>query len=92
MKVKFEASFERDLKNLRDKNLLQKIKKTLNKVIELKDIRQISGLKKLRGYETFYRIKIKDYIIGIEIIGSEIIFVRFLHRKEVYRFFSVKVN
>ncbi|MGB5593914.1 MAG: type II toxin-antitoxin system RelE/ParE family toxin, partial [Crocosphaera sp.] len=41
----------------------------------------------LKGYQSFYRIKIGDYRIGIEADNNELIFVRFLHRKEIYRFF-----
>ena len=87
MKVKYEASFEKDLKNIRDRNLLQKIKSAIEDVKEAETIRRIHNLKKLKGYETYYRIKIGDYRIGIEIIEEEIIFTRFLHRREVYRFF-----
>ena len=42
----------------------------------------------MQGYQTFYRLKIGDYRIGLEIVNDELIFVRFLHRKEIYRFYS----
>ena len=87
MIVKYEASFEKDLRNIRDRSLLQRIKSAIGEVKEAETTRQIHNLKKLKGYETFYRIKIGDYRIGIEIIEEEIIFTRFLHRREVYRFF-----
>lgn len=87
MNVKYEASFEKDLRNIQNKNLLQKIKVAIDDVKKAADVRQIANLRKLRGYETFYRIKIGDYRIGVEIIKDEIIFTRFLHRREVYRFF-----
>ncbi|MGC2238198.1 MAG: type II toxin-antitoxin system RelE/ParE family toxin [Pyrinomonadaceae bacterium] len=87
MNVRYEASFAKDLRNIRDKSLLRKIKNAIDEVKNSKDIRRINELKKLRGYKTFYRVKLGDYRIGIEIVANEIIFVRFLHRKEVYRFF-----
>jgi len=62
------------------RNVIDEVKKAGN-------TQQISNLKKLKGYEIFYRIKLGDYRIGIEIVEDEIIFVRFLHRREVYRFF-----
>ncbi|MBX6423476.1 type II toxin-antitoxin system RelE/ParE family toxin [Thermosulfurimonas sp. F29] len=44
-------------------------------------------MKKLKGYKDFYRIRIGDYRIGLQIKENKIIFVRFLHRKEIYRCF-----
>ncbi len=87
MKVRYEASFEKDLKSIGDKNLLKKIKKVIEEVQQADDSSSINNLKKLRGYDTFYRIRIGDYRIGIEITGNMLIFTRFLHRKEIYRFF-----
>ncbi|HSK70571.1 MAG TPA: type II toxin-antitoxin system RelE/ParE family toxin [Pyrinomonadaceae bacterium] len=87
MNVRYEASFEKDLKNIRDKSLLKRIKAIIGNVKKADDAKQIKNLKKLRGYETFYRIKLGDYRVGIEIIKDEVIFTRFLHRREVYRYF-----
>ncbi len=87
MKLAYEACFEKDLKNISDKNLLKKIKSTIEEIGKTDKLSSISNLKKLRGYETFYRIRIGDYRIGIEIIEDCVIFTRVLHRKEVYRYF-----
>jgi len=87
VKLAYEACFEKDLKNINDKNLLKKIKSTIEEIRKTDKLSSISNLKKLRGYETFYRIRIGDYRIGIEIIEDCVIFTRVLHRKEVYRYF-----
>lgn len=87
MKVKFEASFAKDLKNVREKVLLNKIAKVIDEAKKADAVRQIRNLKKLKSYDAFYRIKFGDYRIGIEIADGEIIFTRFLHRKEIYRYF-----
>jgi mRNA interferase RelE/StbE len=87
VKVRYEASFERDLRNIRDRSLLQRIKNAIYEVKKANEPRPISNLKKLKGYDAFYRIKLGDYRLGIEIIEDEVIFVRFLHRREIYRFF-----
>jgi len=87
VKLAYEACFEKDLKNISDKNLLKKIKSTIEEIRKTDKLSSISNLKKLRGYETFYRIRIGDYRIGIEIIEDCVIFTRVLHRKEVYRYF-----
>ncbi len=87
MKVRYEASFAKDLKNIREKNLLDRIKNVIEEVKIADNINKINSLKKLKGYDTFYRIKFGDYRVGIQIVNNEIIFTRFLHRREIYRYF-----
>jgi len=85
--VRYEKSFAKDLGNIREKSLLKRVKHVIDEVKNADNIQEISSLKKLKGYETFYRIKFGDYRVGIEVVNNEIIFTRFLHRKEIYRFF-----
>ena len=87
MKVAFEASFARDLKHIRDKQLLKRVHQVIELVKEAATIDDVTDFKKMQGYDTFYRIRLGDYRIGMEIVGGLIIFVRFLHRKDVYRYF-----
>ncbi len=44
-------------------------------------------MKKMQGYDTLYRIRLGDYRIGIEIVADQVILVRFLHRKDIDRYF-----
>ncbi len=87
MNVKFEKSFAKDLEDIREKALLKRVKGVIDEVKNADNVQEISSLKKLKGYETFYRIRFGDYRVGIEVVNNEIIFTRFLHRKEIYRFF-----
>ena len=87
MNVAYEAAFLRDLKRVRSKRLRRQVSQAIDNVKLAADIRDISSLKKLGGYETFYRIRIGDYRIGVEIVGDTVIFVRCLHRKDIYRYF-----
>lgn len=87
MNIAFEASFARDLKHIRDKQVLQRVQQVIVNVKAAPTLNAIQDLKKMQGYDTFYRIRVGDYRIGIEIIEDQIIFVRFLHRKNVYRYF-----
>ncbi len=87
MIIRFEGRFRRDLQSVRDKSLLKKVKQIIGDSKNADDSRRLTGLKKIKGFENYYRFKVGDYRVGIEINGDEIIFVRFLHRREVYRFF-----
>ncbi len=87
MKVKFESTFQKDLTKINDKKILQKLKSIILNCKEAEGVNEIENLKKLQGYKTFYRLRIGDYRVGIEINKDTIIFTRFLHRKDIYKFF-----
>jgi mRNA interferase RelE/StbE len=87
MKVLFEASFARDLKRIRDKQLKQRIREAIDEVKEAAKPDEVRGLRKLQGHQSYCRIRLGDYRIGLEIVDAEVVFVRVLHRKEIYRYF-----
>jgi len=87
VKTLYKRTFIRDLSSLPEqvKEKIQTI--VFNEIPNMQDISQISGLKKIRGHKRYYRIKIGDYRIGIEIRENTIVFMRVLHRKDIYRYF-----
>lgn len=87
MNVRFEAKFTKDLKQVSDGRMLKAIKELVLACNEAENLAMISQVKKLKGYDTFYRVRIGDYRIGLELAKDELIFVRCLHRKEIYRYF-----
>lgn len=87
MDVLYESSFARDLKRVKDKQLLKQVQDVLEQVKAANNLGDIVNLKKLQGFESYYRLRLGDYRIGIEVEEQTVIFVRFLHRKEIYRRF-----
>lgn len=88
MKVAFKKSFLKDLKKLRDKQLKNSIAKAIEDMEAAKELTQVKNLKKMEGYSTFYRIRIGDYQIGLQLMDKELIyFVAFDHRKDIYTHF-----
>ncbi|MBD2516308.1 type II toxin-antitoxin system RelE/ParE family toxin [Nostoc sp. FACHB-973] len=87
MNIEFRKSFEKDLNNIRDEALLKKIKMVIEEVEKAVNLADISNIKKLQGDGNYYRIRIGDYRVGIAVSESAVLFVRVLHRKDVYRYF-----
>lgn len=87
MNVAFEASFARDLKRIKSKPLLQQVQRIIDQVKAASALSDVPNLKKMQGYETFYRVRLRDYRIGVEVVGELVIFVGILHRKDIYRYF-----
>jgi len=52
-----------------------------------KTLADVGHVRKLRDGESYYRIRVGDYRIGVALDGNIVVFVRFLHRKDLYRYF-----
>ncbi len=87
MKVKFEARFAKDIREITNPKLKDKIIAVIDACKVAVSLAELKQLKKMQGYDTYYRIRIGEYRIGIEVIDDEIIFTRFLHRKDIYKYF-----
>ncbi len=87
MNVDFKSSFLRDIKKIKDADLLHLIDIEIQIAEDAANINDIDNIKKLSGYKNAYRIKINDYRLGLDIDNGTIPFVRFLHRKDIYKFF-----
>ncbi|HSR69226.1 MAG TPA: type II toxin-antitoxin system RelE/ParE family toxin [Acidobacteriota bacterium] len=89
MRTAFRKSFERDLKKLRkDRQLLRRIREVIEEVEAAGELKELSSLKKLVGGSgQFYRFRLGDYRVGLEIEGTTAVFVRCLHRRDIYRYF-----
>ena len=87
MKVEFKKSFLKELKKLRNKSLKHSIAECITEVESANNISHIKNLKKLTGYDFFYRIRVGDFRIGIKIEKEVVYFVVFDHRKDIYKGF-----
>jgi len=87
MKAEFKASFLEAVKKIKNQQLKSEIVGTIKEVELAKNLRQIKQLKKLKGYKHYYRIRIKDYRIGLKIEKETVYFVDIDHRKNIYRIF-----
>jgi mRNA interferase RelE/StbE len=87
VKIQFRASFAKDLRGIKIKELLSRIKETIQQVEKAQTSQDITNLKKLKGGINYYRIRIGEYRIGLILESDTVSFVRCLNRKEIYRYF-----
>ncbi len=87
MKVDFKKSFTRDLKKIKDKKLLEQVQKAIEEVEKAEHVHLVNNLAQLKGSSDYFRIRLGEYRLGLKLQGDTILFVRFLHRKEIYRYF-----
>jgi len=88
MKTDFRKSFAGDLRRRKnDPDFLAHVKKVIENVETAEATSEIINIRKLRGKSGYYRIRIGDYRIGMKIKNDLAIFIRVLHRKDIYRYF-----
>jgi mRNA interferase RelE/StbE len=86
LKVQFRSSFLKDIKRLSNKVLKDRIKATIIQIETAQALREIGNVKKLKGSQSYYRIRIGDYRIALICKEDTVTFVRCLHRREIYRY------
>jgi mRNA interferase RelE/StbE len=87
MIVHFRNSFRKDIEEIKDQKILSQLKHTLHLLEQTVSLNDIHHVKKLKASGNYFRIRMGDYRIGMVVEEQTIILVRFLHRKEIYRFF-----
>jgi len=87
VKTAFKESFARDLKGIRDKRLLKRVRDVIEAVEQANSLSVLPHLKKLKGEQNYFRLKVGEYRIGLVVEGDAVVFVRFLARKDIYRYF-----
>ena len=87
MKVEFHKSFERDLRRVRDRNLLARVKAVLVELENTDILDSISSVKVMKGHPDYVRIRIGDYRLGFKRIDGGVRIIRFLSRGDIYRKF-----
>ena len=87
MILKVDKAFEKDLKDIQDLKLRRKVASVMEAIINAERLKDLKQSKKLRGGDIYYSIKIQEYRIGFVFENKVITLVRFLHRKDIYRYF-----
>jgi mRNA interferase RelE/StbE len=89
VKTEFKDSFLKDIRSIKNKKLLSRLEKFVLTVESVDDLSQLPNLKKLKGQKNkvYYRARIGNHRVGLVIKQDIVVFVRFLERKENYRYF-----
>lgn len=87
METRLEATFNRDLRRIRNPILRRRIQRAVERVEAASIISEIPGIERLSARGRFYRIRVGEYRIGAEIEDNVVTLVRFGHRSVIYRNF-----
>jgi mRNA interferase RelE/StbE len=88
MNIEFDRSFSKSLNKIRDSFVKNRIEHIIIEFDKADTIVDIKNIKKLVGFQNYYRIRIGNYRLGIELTNQFTArFIVIAHRKDIYRFF-----
>ena len=87
MKISFKNSFFKDLERIPSDYKRRIEHLVFSEVPKIDNLHNIKNIRKIRGDKNHYRIRVGNYRIGFEVRGDHIVFMRVLHRKDIYRYF-----
>jgi len=88
MKLVFDKSFSKSLDKISDKRILKHLSSILGKLEEATEMKDIVNARRLTGYPRYYRIRIGEYRLGLELIEDQSLrVIVFCHRSDIYKKF-----
>ena len=88
MRLEFKASFSRDLGRTRDSEVLHRVLAVIERLESASNAAEVPSLSRIKSERgRYFRIRIGDYRLGAVMEGDALVLVRFLHRRDIYRFF-----
>jgi mRNA interferase RelE/StbE len=87
MKIEVQKSFEKDIAKVKNQELAIKVLAIINSLKTYQKLSDIPKLKKLNANDSYYRIRIGDYRIGLKVDNETLILLRFMGRKDIYKYF-----
>lgn len=88
MQIDPKRSFDKDIRSIRDKFVLKRLKEVLNDLEASESLQSCSlDIIQLSNAFGYYRLRVGDYRLGFKLVESRLELMHFRHRKEFYRVF-----
>lgn len=88
MEIIYSKKITKDVKGIKDKNLIQKITIVIHELKKVDKVSQIKNLKKMKGKtNNAYRIRIGEYRLGFFEENGSLVLARLVKRNDIYKVF-----
>jgi mRNA interferase RelE/StbE len=88
MELLYGKRFSKDLDAIgHESKIKADLLKVIEKIREAISLADLKDVRKIEGYQGYFRIKVADYRLGIKLRQNRVELIRFLHRKDIYRRF-----
>ena len=84
MELLYGKRFSKDLDAIRHESEIRAdLLKLIENIKEAVSLTDLKDVRKIEGYQGYYRIKVADFRLGIKLRGNKVELLRFLHRKDI---------
>jgi mRNA interferase RelE/StbE len=87
MEIELTRKFKKQTDACKHPRIRKKVADVIEAVIKAVSLADVNNIKKLKGSENSYRIRVNDYRIGVVLIDEKCVFAAFDHRSAIYRYF-----
>lgn len=87
MQVIYLNSFSKDVDKIKTLKTKAELLQVIDQIKAAEKISMLLHIKKIKGSKGFYRIRIGDYRLGFIYENHTVTLVRFLSRKDIYKYF-----
>ena len=87
MEIRYHNQFNRDLRRLGNPSLAAQVEQVIEELKVASTIRDLRGVRRMTSAGEHYRIRIREYRLGLTMDGETAVLRRFLPRGEIYRYF-----
>lgn len=87
MNIQFKSTFYKDLSKIKEQAILKLVRNKIDALKTADELSSLKDVKKMKGHDYAFRIRIKNYRLGFFLENDIIILSRILHRREIYRYF-----
>ena len=88
MEIFYTKKFSKDIDSLsHDTKIKKRLLQIIEKLQQADFLTEINDVRKIQGYEEYYRLRVGDYRLGIKVTKDGIEMLRCLHRKDIYKKF-----
>jgi len=87
MEVVYLKKFSKDLDKINKPKDRKSIVEAIQSVKDAQSLEELTGIKKLTGFDDAFRIRSGNYRIGVFVNGNVVQFARIAHRKDIYKIF-----
>lgn len=87
MEVEYTPAFSRDLKRERNAELRRRVQQVIDELKAAPTVAAVRGAVRVTAPGRYYRIRVGDFRLGFALEGDRVVLLRFMHRRDIYRFF-----
>jgi len=87
MNILYSKKFLKDIEQLNERKIRRNIEDVINQIKDSHSLAELNSVRKMVGYDNYYRIRIGNYRLGLKSENSTVTMLRFKHRKDIYDVF-----